>query len=209
MKRLVVALAFVALAVLVPANLWAQEEVPRAEIGVSYELFQAAHANSTLGNINFDRKTSGFSFRGTYNVNRWAAVETTFGFQPSLDVQNIGGLPVAGVLTGPNADFNLFHNEYKFKGTARQGDNDQVGLFAFAGPGWLRADPNATLEPLVGGAITKFTFEFGGGIEYYPTRRFGLRLDLSDLVAFLGTINGVEQNTTNNFVLRVGASFRW
>jgi len=209
MKRLVVALVFVGVLCLAPAKLWAQEEVPRGEIGVSYELFQAAHANSPLGNIQFDRKTSGFSFRGTYNVNRWAAIESTFGFQPSLDVVTIGGLPPGSVLTSSDASLNLFHNEWKFKGTARQGDHDQLGLFAFAGPGWLRGDPNATLEPLVGNSFTKLTFEFGAGFEYYPHRKFGIRLDLSDLVAKLGTINGFKQNTTNNFVLRLGASFRF
>lgn len=193
---------------LIPASLLGQDEVPRGEIGVSYELFQAAHLNSVLGNANFDRTNSGVSFRGTVNINRWAAVETTFGVQPKFSVRNIAGISDSIVLGG-GAEFDVLHQEVRFKGTARTGDNDQLGFFAFVGPGWLRGDPNAVMEQLIPDSFTRFTVEFGGGVEYYPHRNFGVRLDLSDLVIKLNTLGGVDQNTTNNFVLRVGASFRF
>ncbi len=202
MKRVALVLALL----LVPVAVMAQEEVPKGEIGVYYENLQLAHANSPLGDVNFDRKASGGGVRGTYNVNRWAAVETLFTWQPNVDVNTVGGAPVSAVL--PGAEFNVFHNEYHIKATARQGDQDQVGLFVFAGPGWLRIDPNAVAETVVS-TTNKFTFAFGGGVEYYPLRKFGLRLDIGDLIAFLGTIDGVQQNTTNNLMIRVGASFRW
>ena len=191
---------------LVPVSLVAQEQVPKVELGLSYENLQASHANSLLGGLNFGRRASGVNFRATININRWAAVETTFGFQPDLNVETVGGAPAISRGFG-GAEFNVLHNEYKFKATARQGDKDQLGIFAFAGPGWVHADPNSVLEPLVG-SFTKSTVEFGGGVEYYPHRKFGLRVEVSDLIARLGTIT-VTQPTTNNFVLRVGASFRF
>ncbi|HXE75253.1 MAG TPA: outer membrane beta-barrel protein [Candidatus Xenobia bacterium] len=207
MKRVALVLALL----LVPVAVMAQEEVPKAEVGIYYENLQVAHFNTTLGAANFDRKASGFGFRGTINVNRWAAVETVLSWQPNVDITTVAGLP-ANVVFGAtqNAEYNIFHNEYHFKATARQGDNDQVGLFVYAGPGWVHADPNAIVEStLATSAVNKFTFTFGGGIEYYPIRKFGLRVDIGDLIAFLGTVDGVEQNTTNNLVFRIGASFRW
>ncbi len=197
MKKLAIALVIL----LVPVAVLAQEEVPRGEIGVSYEFFRPSHVNSSLGPVLLN-SGQGFSFRGTYNINRWAALESTFGFQPNIDVQSVAGAPVSG------ASFNVFHNEWKFKATARQGDKDQVGYFAFVGPGWFRADPNALAETAVS-TFTKFSFEFGGGAEVYANRRVGFRFDLGDLVVVLGNINGVDQPRTNNFVFRAGASFRF
>ena len=205
MKRV----ALVLVLLLVPLAVMAQEEVPKGEIGIHYENLQLSHANTDAGNMNFDRKTSGFGFRGTYNVNRWAAIEGLFTWQPSVDVISVGGIPANSVFAGQDADFDVFHNEWQVKATARQGDNDQVGLFAFAGPGFIHGDPNATLETFGADTFTKFTFTFGGGVEYYPHRKFGLRVDIGDMIAWLGTIAGVQQNTTNNLVIRAGASFRW
>ncbi len=204
MKRV----ALVLVLLMVPVAVMAQEEVPKAEVGVYYENLQLSHANTSFGNANFDRKTSGFGFRATYNVNRWAGIETLFTFQPNVNVINVGGVDANTFFAGQNAEFNIFHNEYQVKATARQGDHDQVGLFVYAGPGWIHIDPNATLEPVVGSS-NKFTFGFGAGVEYYPTRRFGLRVDFGDLIAFLGTIGGIDQPTTNNLAIRAGASFRW
>jgi hypothetical protein len=205
MKRV----ALVLVLLLVPVAVMAQEEVPKGEIGIHYENLQLSHANTGSGNANFDRKASGFGFRGTYNVNRWAAIETLFTWQPNVDVINVGGIPATVVFGGQNAEFNIFHNEYQVKATARQGDSDQVGLFVFAGPGWIHGDPNVVLENFGATSFNKFTFTFGGGIEYYPLRKFGLRLDIGDMIVWLGNIGGVQQNTTNNLVIRVGASFRW
>ena len=199
MKKLAIALVIL----LVPVAVMAQEEVPKAEVGVSYEFFRPSHANTAFGAANFN-DGQGFNFRGTYNVNRWAAVETTFGFQPGIDVLTVGGAPAPA-----GADFSVIHNEWKFKATSRQGDKDQVGFFAFAGPGWFRADPNAVAEAATVGTFTKFSFEFGGGAEVYANRHVGFRVDLSDLIVVLGTIGGIDQPRTNNFVLRAGASFRW
>ncbi len=206
MRRVALVLALL----LVPVAVMAQEEVPKAELGVYYENLQLSHANTLLGNANFDRKASGFGFRGTYNVNRWAAIETVFSWQPNVDIINVGGFPASLTFGAANPEYNIFHNEYHAKATARQGANDQVGLFVYAGPGWVHADPNAVVEStLATGSFNKFTFTFGAGVEYYPIRKFGLRIDFGDLIAFLGTVDGVQQNTTNNLVIRVGASFRW
>ena len=206
MKRVALVLALL----LVPVAVMAQEEVPKAEVGVYFENLQLSHGNSTFGNVTFARDTVGFGFRATYNVNRWAAIEGLFGWTPGADINGVGGMSDDLFFAGQNAEYNIFHNEWQVKATARQGDNDQVGLFVFAGPGWVRADPNVVAENGLGASsFTKFTFTFGGGVEYYPHRKFGLRVDVGDMIAFLGTIDGVQQNTTNNLVFRVGASFRW
>ena len=204
MRRVALVLALL----LVPVAVMAQEEVPKAEVGVFYENLEVAHANSAFGNVNFDRKTSGVGFRVTYNINRWAGVETLFSYQPNVNVSEVGGIPSSTFFGGSNAELNIFHNEYQVKATARQGDHDQVGLFVYAGPGWVHIDPNAVLETVVG-STNKFTFSFGAGVEYYPTRRFGLRVDFGDLIAHLGTIGGIDQPTTNNLVIHAGGSFRW
>jgi hypothetical protein len=34
-------------------------------------------------------------------------------------------------------------------------------------------------------------------------------VDIGDMIAWLGTVGGVQQSTTNNLVIRAGASFRW
>ncbi|MDA2912819.1 porin family protein [Acidobacteriia bacterium AH_259_A11_L15] len=196
MKKIAMMLGFL----LVPGALLAQD-VPKGEVGISYELYRPANLLSPPGPIHFDN-SSGISVRATVNLNEWAAVETVFSFHTNSGVENVAAVPV------PNGSLDIFYNTYRFKGTSRQGDQKQVGVFAFAGPGWWRADPNAAMEPFIG-TLTKFAFEFGGGIEYYPQRNVGFRFELSDLVVKIGTEDGVRQPTTNNFVLRIGASFRF
>lgn len=186
-----------------PLSAAAQSDVPKGEFGVSYEMFRPEHLAGPGGRIDWKSVSSGVSFRGTYNINRWAALETTFGISPAVKVKTVGGVPpVAG------AEMNVWHNEWKIKATARSGDHDNLGIFAYGGPGWYRGDPNAQLEPQLT-TFTEFSFEFGGGAEYYPHRNAGIRVEVGDLIVKMGPNAGTPEPTVNTFIFRVGASFRF
>ncbi|MCI0724350.1 MAG: outer membrane beta-barrel protein [Acidobacteria bacterium] len=164
-KRLLVLLVL-----LLPAPLAAQEaeEAPRAEVGVFYEYQR---------DVNSDLNLHGFGGRFTGNLNRWLALETTLGIDPSR-----GAVPV-----------RFIHQEFAAKLTYRRG---RGGVFGFVGPGYNNARA-------FGFSDTRPTLKWGGGLEFYPSKHVGFRVDAGGLTTFF------PGSRTSNFLLQPGISFRF
>ncbi|MFQ5926905.1 MAG: outer membrane beta-barrel protein [Terriglobia bacterium] len=130
-----------------------------------------------LRNTDSDVNIHGFGIRFTGNLTRWLALETTLGIDPKR-----GGAPV-----------RFIHQEFVGKVTWRRG---RGGLFGFLGPGYLNARA-------FGFSDTRTSLKWGGGVEFYPSRHVGFRIDVGDLVVFL------PGDTSHNFILQPGISIRF
>lgn len=127
--------------------------------------------------VNSDLNLHGYGARVTVNATRWLALETTLALDPKRQA-----VPV-----------RFLHQEFAAKLTYRHG---RAGVFGFIGPGYINARA-------FGFSATRPTLKWGGGVEYYPSQRVGLRIDAGHLTTFFPGGN------TANFILQSGISFRF
>ena len=138
--------------------------------------------------------------RGTANLREHWGAEGTYSFS-SNDLQIAQALPVAVQSLGVHLHQVTGNALYFF--TAR---DKSIRPFVTAGLGVshfsptsdakLRAAQSFLGQPAVIAGTSSFAFDFGGGIEWRPWDRFGLRLDLRDHLSAIPRF-GLPQNATS------------
>ena len=177
----------------------------------------------------------GFGGRVGYNFSSYIAVEGEFNFFPgqrkSEQYIYFPGLITTGGTVVPPIPRSSGHKTEAVFGLKAGGRVDNFGLFAKFRPGLVHFGEISGI-----GADTNFAMDLGTVIEYYPSRRTLIRVDLSDLMvrfderrtgagtysftnltAFLsGDVTFVSPShvlrpsqTTHNFRLGVGFGFRF
>ncbi|HKN23495.1 MAG TPA: outer membrane beta-barrel protein [Candidatus Acidoferrum sp.] len=135
----------------------------------------------------------GFGGRLTYNFNRWLAMDSALNYfytDPHVGDAQRGGKILQGSF-GPKAGIH-----------ARR-----FGVFAKVRPGFLSYGGvhDNYFPPYPTTRLTHFAVDFGGILEYYPSRRTMLRFDLSRTAVFYGSTLVVAPQTppfNGNFVDR-------
>jgi hypothetical protein len=169
-------------------------EVPKLELGAQFSLLR----------INdLETNNPGVGGRITWNLTRAIGVEgevnlfpdhanTRFDFRESRKLQG-----QFGVKTG-------------FR-------SDRFGVFAKVRPGFVHFDrilqsncPPGLVCPAVlrVGSETKFSFDVGGVMEFYPSRHTMLRFDLGNTIIHFSERN-LPQGTKNNLQFSTGFGFRF
>lgn len=228
LRAILLTLVFVAVFIFSLAEVRAQSDEKRFEIGAQISVLQVPTrtiTNFALATSSEDQATEyGFGGRIGYNLSRNFAIEAEGNFFPrDRDVQ--GGRKIQG-LFGVKAG-------KKF---------DKVGVFAKARPGFIRFEkgdyrpapvvcilifppPLACFQPV---AKTNFAFDVGGVIELYPSARTIIRFDGGDTIIRFGRRNVAAANpafpppsglnlvalpvaaeTKHNFQGSVGVGFRF
>ena len=180
----------------------AQSDTPRFEVGAQFTVLHLKEFEFVPG-----RNRYGLGGRFSYNITDNVAVE---------------------------AEGNYFHKGSGFDRRVTQGlfgakvgaRRKRVGVFGKARAGFLglkdrlfcvipEGCPTAPAEPQFDKRYA-LSFDLGGVVEFYPTRRISLRTDIGDTIVrfFQGTgvINGQPQRlyyTSHNIQLRTGVSFRF
>lgn len=134
-----------------------------------------------------------FGGRLTYNFNSWLAIDSAVNYfytNPHVGDAERGGKMLQGAF-GPKLGFHV----------------RRFGVFAKVRPGFLSygAVHDNYFPPYPTTRLTHFAVDFGGVLEYYPSRRTILRFDLSHTAVFYGSTLVVAPQTppfNGNFVDR-------
>lgn len=200
LKGIFVLLAFFLLA---PAFLRAQSVTTpnvsdqKAEIGFFY---------SGVNLKGFGETISGVGGRFGYNLNKYVAIDTEFGFYPEQKFgNNQSGQKVqafAGVKVGKRSG--------------------RVGVFAKARPGVMfigELTTGLSCNSTSSGQVCRprhsnFAADLGGVLEVYPSPRTIIRFDAGDTIVRLKSQAGISStttvnSTTNNFQFSVGFGYRF
>jgi hypothetical protein len=193
MNRKSMQLVFVCL-LLANSSAFAQSEnVPKYEIAAEFTALERA---------NFGERTAelGLGARFTYNLNETFALETAGYFFPDR-CRTCGGRMtqvVAGVKAGKRFE------KWGFFAKARPG----VVSFSRGEFNPIRITPGFPVEFELN-RVNSFAVDFGGVVEYYPSRRFVTRFDVGDTIVHFRerTTNVVVFDPTSN-ALRLFPIFR-
>jgi hypothetical protein len=136
----------------------------RFELGAQYSTIREADSN--LEEKNF----SGFGARFAWNLNRRVAVESQVDFFPEE------GVPLPYVQGGQTL-------QAVFGIRAKVVETRQLAVFGLVRPGLLhftnvQFPSGVTTPPFLYHPATYFVLNLGGGIEFYPSRRWILRFDI-------------------------------
>ena len=174
----------------------AQSNTPKLELGAQYTLIHISVDGSQ------PTTDSGVGGRIGYNLTDHFGIEGEINFFPQkrrtgiyIDRQKAEGL--FGVKVGTHSD--------------------KVGIFGKLRPGFLfisegRLNPNIVFvkAPPLPVSQTKFALDFGGVLEFYPSRHSLLRFDLGDTVIhFSKSSISASSFTNHNLQLSVGVGFRF
>lgn len=138
----------------------------------------------------------GFGGRFTYNFTKNFALDSEVAYFPENPSGNFGQtVAVAGVRAGVR--------------------REKFGAFAKVRPGIVNFGGNAFRAR--NGSQSNFALDVGGVLEYYPSRRVIVRVDLGDTIIPFGdkTINSplppftTRPGTTHNFQSSFGVGFRF
>ncbi len=190
---------FVALSLLLGAAPAQAQIARRSEIGAQFTTIRIGGLATT---------EPGVGGRYTYNFTDQFALESEFNFLPRdrANAANGGGGRKVEALFG--AKLGLRTPDFGFFGKVRPG-------FMHFGRVFKCASPASASCPA--GSATRFAFDVGGVIEYYPRCCVLLRFDLGDTVIGLGdrtidTATGprrVGGGATHNFQFSAGVGFRF
>jgi outer membrane protein with beta-barrel domain len=188
----------------------AQTETPKFELGVH---FSALTLDDDPTNNSFCDACNTFTYTGiggrfTYNLNDSLALETEVNFflreNKGMTSRLVGGRPVQGL-------FGI-----------RAGDRfEKVGVFAKVRPGFLSF--SRTISSGLGipfslnfSRRTHFNVDVGGVLEFYPSRKVVVRLDVGDTIIRYGEENLegglipiVDAATSHNLQISAGVGFRF
>jgi len=163
-------------AVLILVWCWSIAEPARAQ---TTDRVEVALQVGLLRLTGLDATDSGVGGRVSWNLTEAAALEAVADFFPT----GAGNVPRGGrklhALAGPRVGWRT----------------DRVGLFAKARAGIARVSEGRQTGACIlifpppeacYSADTRLAFDFGGGLEVYPSPRSSLRLDVGSLVTHLG-----------------------
>jgi hypothetical protein len=175
-------------------NVQAQEDASRFEIGVHYSALRVTEKSD---------KDSGLGARFTYNLNDYLAVEAE-------------GTEFPEVAEGGTT------NEVQALFGARAGKRfKRFGLFAKARPGLLRFHKlgSAEVPNVFNHPETRFAFDVGGVVEFYPSNHTAIRVDAGDTMIHyrpgdffyqrLDEPMPVRRQLSHNLQIIVGFAFRF
>lgn len=158
----------------------------------------------------FGENVSGFGGRFGYNINKNISIEAEGNFFPQDLFGNQEG--------GQKAQF--------FAGVKAGARNNRVGVFAKARPGVMRFKELSSFNNCNTGLVvscrsngqTNFALDVGGVIEFYPTARTIIRVDVGDtIVRYRGNNGGgaftntvvIQPATKHNFQASIGFGYRF
>jgi hypothetical protein len=192
------------------------QEVPRVEVGLHVTALNLGDFRLQIPDLS--RSQRGAGGRVTVNLNDTVGLEAEYNIFPNdfrITVPQLNQL-VTRRLTRDRVDQFLFG----FKAGVR---SERWGIFAKIRPGFVRSNlrdetinPNPSLNTLFRSS-TGLGLDFGGVLEYYPSRHTMLRLDVSDMIiryetkAVTGTSTTVPTGkfTHHNLQLGVGVGLRF
>lgn len=149
----------------------AQNHKDKVEAGVHSTSLTLFHPD-----VQGDETQAGFGGRVTYNFNRWFAAEAEINFFPQKQIFL-------------SADGNAIQAQFGAKIGKRF---EKFGIFAKVRPGFLSVDRTVTIPvgpvdpnsdiPFKIDRKAFFTMDFGGVLEFYPSKRTVVRFDAGDTV---------------------------
>jgi hypothetical protein len=168
---------------------FAQEEVPKVELGPFFTLTRLRELDST---------EFGFGGRVTFNPHKNVGLEGEFGYYPSIDLKEVA----RGVGAG-NLDVNgkIFTGLFGVKLTPLRGEH--AALFGKVRGGFARFSVDTNVPGLPSSfsiSSTQFAVDYGGGFELFASKRIGFRFDAGDLYI---------RNSGHNLNFTAGVTFRF
>jgi hypothetical protein len=166
---------------------------------------------STFTFDQFGKTVSGFGGRFGYNINKNISIEAEGNFFPEDLFGNEEG--------GQKTQF--------FAGVKAGVRNNRVGVFAKARPGAMTFKELSSFNNCNAGGLgvscrtsgqTNFALDVGGVVEFYPSSRTIIRVDLGDtIVRYRGNDGGggfastvvIRPATKHNFQASIGFGFRF
>jgi Outer membrane protein beta-barrel domain len=170
----------------------AQSPTSKVEVGALLSLIDMRESIS--------EKPPGVGGRFTYNLTDWIAIDTEVNYFSTSEVDLNRTQGLFGVRMGKH-----------FR-------SPSIGLFAKARPGFMRFHgerlPGVTVD-----GTTKLALDLGGVVEFYPSDRFIMRIDVGDAIIFyngetirrLSVPVGPQQRlgTSHNLQAGIGIGFRF
>ncbi len=150
------------------------QNTPSWEIGGQYGVLSLGRSELEGQPISLG-DDQGIGGRLTYNFNRWLAFDSVVNYfyknPNAIDAQR-GGKILQGAF-GPKAGIHM----------------RRFGVFATVRPGFLSYGGvhDSFFPPFPTTRLTHFAVDFGGVLEYYPSRRTMLRFDLGHAAVFYGS----------------------
>jgi hypothetical protein len=187
---------------------WAQDSPGRFEVGGS---FTAIRFDENFTGLGFNQTHNlGPGLEGDFNFGRHFALDTAFNWLPASRAHLVQGLfgGKAGIRTGHFGFFGKVRPGFVSRGNQLREETIVEG-------------PPFTIPSLRFGRLTETALDFGGVVEYYPSKHWALRYDLGDTVVFgdplqvnfiggppfiTGLSNG---NTTHNFQFSTSVHYRF
>jgi len=192
------------------SGVYAQPAAPRVEIGAQI---------STLRLTDSDATNAGLGGRVSYDLAPWLAAEGEFSFFPTDEIAVLGS-----ALSG--SDFRVVHRRQRaeaFFGLKLGTRFERFGVFAKVRPGFASLThremecvgaPCALMMLLLVQPVyrTELAVDLGGVLEFYPSSRMVVRVDLGDtIIRHRSTAPPcwIGECTTHNFASRFGIGFRF
>lgn len=190
-----------------------EKDAPKVEVGVQFTTLEVAQPTDSFGFGGGTITQPGFGGRFTYNLTDYLAVEAEGNFLPQKDT-------FEGRIT--QAQFGVKAGK-RFR---------KFGVFAKARPGFVSFGETFTVErstnpgdvffPFIFDTErrTHFSFDVGGVLEFYPSRKIVTRFDAGDTIIRYGERNDLDFNrpdplfkrpaeTRHNFQFTAGVGFRF
>lgn len=222
-KITISAVAVVGLFTFVPADVRAQSNDKKFEVGGQFSTLWVPTLTTTVSGVTTQSREANYGFGGRfgYNLSKYFALEAEGNFFPR-DRDLDGGRKLQG-LFGVKAgkrfeNFGIFGKVRP--GFVRFERGDYV--FATGGCPTVFPPPLGCFQPV---ARTNFAIDLGGVVEFYPSKRTIIRFDAGDtfvrlpanLAAFSTTalppfplvVLPASAQTTHNFQGSVGFGFRF
>jgi hypothetical protein len=207
-KRLIFAILSI-VSLFVPRAVPAQSIGDRLEVGVNLSVLRLS---------DFDATNAGLGGRLSFDLTRWAALEGEVNFFPRDRIRHpegntgVGPIQLTEERTRTDA---LFGVRIGARGS-------RVGAFVKARPGVTRLTDKGLrctgpgcalfLPPAPSRLPAEFAFDFGGGVEVYPTARTVARVELGDtMIRHRRSMPSCpfSRCSTHNISSRIGLGYRF
>ena len=193
----------------VPRAAAAQSAADRVEVGVNLSVLRLS---------DFDATNAGLGGRLSFDLTRWAALEGEINFFPLDRIRH----PEGNTSVGPIQLTEERRRADALFGVRVGARGSRLGAFVKARPGVTRLYDKGIRCTGPGCALflpgppsklpAEFAFDFGGGVEVYPTARTVARVELGDtLIRHRRSVPSCpfSQCSTHNFSSRIGFGYRF